>query len=580
MDLKQRLLAWPAAVGSWASLKWQVGVFPWIKRNRYGLITGVVLGLVVGSAAADVQISRGPQVLIEGTTIRNTWPLNAPTNACDLAFAELANTTATKAKPAVKRFCRVEWNAKWVMPAVPVDAVYKPVVTRSDGSTQCPAEGFYNVEEVTTYVLESPAVNGGKDVKPPDIKRPVKVTCVPPPVPTVKWIKAADEAREATYNAKVAHLMRFQSMADASKYVDVQRPAGVNSCWWENVKNAAGEPQDPHAYNVKSCLVPEGTLATSSPPTTPTQPPVTTPVTGNPNGIKLPAAASGASVYTNLRVRASGDTVTPDQGGVGAFRNPCGYSHMAFDDPIVYPGKPGASHLHVFFGNTSTNGNTTTDSLTAAKSSTCAGGVANLSAYWTAAIIDFSDNTALSPAWTLFYYKSGYNTNPKQSLRPFPKGLRVIAGNKVTESGPLDWGANHYFTCTDAGPRTQSIPVGCKTQVFVHLTFQNCWDGVNLDSPDHRSHMTYSGGGSCPSTHPVALAVPELNVVYDVAGRDTSKWRLSSDAYDLSKPGGYSMHGDIWFNWQEDIAQTWTDKCVRASNDCHAFLIGDGRELY
>ena len=28
------------------------------------------------------------------------------------------------------------------------------------------------------------------------------------------------------------------------------------------------------------------------------------------------------------------------------------YSHTASDDPIVYPGQPGQSHLHEFFGNT------------------------------------------------------------------------------------------------------------------------------------------------------------------------------------------------------------------------------------
>jgi hypothetical protein len=30
-------------------------------------------------------------------------------------------------------------------------------------------------------------------------------------------------------------------------------------------------------------------------------------------------------------------------------------SHSAPDDPIVFPGVPGAAHLHEFFGNTSAN---------------------------------------------------------------------------------------------------------------------------------------------------------------------------------------------------------------------------------
>lgn len=47
----------------------------------------------------------------------------------------------------------------------------------------------------------------------------------------------------------------------------------------------------------------------------------------------------------------------------------------------------------------------------------------------------------------------------------------------------------------------------------------SCWDGQNLDSPDHKSHVAYpvtgpqtftgtSVGGDCPSTHPVKI--PQL----------------------------------------------------------------------
>ena len=36
----------------------------------------------------------------------------------------------------------------------------------------------------------------------------------------------------------------------------------------------------------------------------------------------------------------------------GAFRLLCNWSKMSNDDPIVYPGQPGAAHHHTFFGNT------------------------------------------------------------------------------------------------------------------------------------------------------------------------------------------------------------------------------------
>src|SRR5690242_9635677 len=62
----------------------------------------------------------------------------------------------------------------------------------------------------------------------------------------------------------------------------------------------------------------------------------------------------------------------------------CSIDHFAADDPIVYPGQPGRSHMHSFYGNTSTNAATTTASLQAASPSTCGRGMgtSDLSGYW------------------------------------------------------------------------------------------------------------------------------------------------------------------------------------------------------
>ena len=48
--------------------------------------------------------------------------------------------------------------------------------------------------------------------------------------------------------------------------------------------------------------------------------------------------------------------------GVNFVEN-CRYSHQAPDDPIVFPGKPGASHQHTFVGNRTTNASSTFGSL-------------------------------------------------------------------------------------------------------------------------------------------------------------------------------------------------------------------------
>ena len=76
---------------------------------------------------------------------------------------------------------------------------------------------------------------------------------------------------------------------------------------------------------------------------------------------------------------------------------------MAFDDPIVAPGGPGASHPHVFFGNTAIDAYSTITSIQTTGNSTCAGGIANRSGYWVPAIVDTRDNRPLVPVDILVY---------------------------------------------------------------------------------------------------------------------------------------------------------------------------------
>ena len=90
-------------------------------------------------------------------------------------------------------------------------------------------------------------------------------------------------------------------------------------------------------------------------------------------------------------------TQQPMYTDIGAFRTVCDFSHMAFDDPIVYPGQPGRSHLHAFFGNTGTDGNSTAESIAGSGNSTCRGGTVNRTAYWAPAIIDTRDGTPVKP---------------------------------------------------------------------------------------------------------------------------------------------------------------------------------------
>jgi len=76
----------------------------------------------------------------------------------------------------------------------------------------------------------------------------------------------------------------------------------------------------------------------------------------------------------------------------------------------------------------------------------------------------------------------------------------------------------------------------------------SCWDGKNLDSPDHKSHVAYgqgagaSGGGACPSTHPVKLPQIMYELMWNVSKyMDKSIWPDSGPALMYSMNLGYVL---------------------------------------
>lgn len=279
------------------------------------------------------------------------------------------------------------------------------------------------------------------------------------------------------------------------------------------------------------------------------------------------------------RLTTTGRFGTPSD--IGSFRTACYFSHAGWDDPIVYPGQPGKSHLHYFFGNDTTNANSTLATLRQG-GSTCRGGTVNQTAYWQPAMLN--GQTAILPQSLIVYYKNGFKiTGP---FVPIPEGLKMVAGNP-SSTGPQDMTS---FTCINNaagnGPRASNIlacPAG--DTLWASVEFPQCWDGKNLDSPDHRSHMAYPVQNqtapyawACPADHPVAIPLITLNVLYAIRpGDDTTKWRLASDMY--TGLGGYSLHAD-WFNaWKPDVMSVWVQNCNNAIKDCSATMLGDGREM-
>jgi hypothetical protein len=274
-----------------------------------------------------------------------------------------------------------------------------------------------------------------------------------------------------------------------------------------------------------------------------------------------------ATGFNTLRVRST-SRQTGDSNTGGDFRVTCDVAKMGTFDPIVYPNQARAGHHHTFFGNTSINGSSTTASLASSGNSTCHGGIGNRSAYWIPSLINTITNAPLKPDWAMFYYKDG-------DIEP-PNGLVILAGDMTaspTNQQATGWSPEVIrWMCNDVYTGRQNHIPACSGKLSAMVQFPMWWDG-RLDSPDHKSHMSYSQ----TATHNKQIPDITYNIHWTVSG--TSNLRLSSDNY-VGGAGGYSLHADYMFAWDENVLNTWFNGCIKARKDCQGNLLGNGLELY
>lgn len=291
------------------------------------------------------------------------------------------------------------------------------------------------------------------------------------------------------------------------------------------------------------------------------------------------------------------DDCNPDGSGFwscgidGDFRAGNIASKVDFDDPIVYPNVKGAAHAHTFYGNNGVNYQTNSANLQKQCVSTFAGGTVNCTGYWMPSMVDTGSNTVIIPNGILIYYKT---LEPAHVglVEALPQGLKLIAGNPAATSAATQTDRIDYSCFLRAGGTTldtKTIPNCDGTTHYamrVNVNFPNCIadDGAGnmvLDSANHRSHAiphdfvgTYGANG-CPSAYP--HRIPNITQVADFdisVGQNTSTWRVSSDNYSASLPGGASVHADWWGGWKVYWANRLRDQCNNKLIGCRFNYIG------
>ena len=119
-----------------------------------------------------------------------------------------------------------------------------------------------------------------------------------------------------------------------------------------------------------------------------------------------------------------------------------------------------------------------------------------------------------------------------------------------------------FWNCGVEGgvPPSCSVPTCPSTRgrLRLHVIFPSCWDGDDLDSADHKSHMAYPARGRCPADHPVA--VPAITLIYRYPTRAApARARVGRQ---------YSAHADFFNAWKQAALTRLVNVCLNGLRHC------------
>ena len=191
------------------------------------------------------------------------------------------------------------------------------------------------------------------------------------------------------------------------------------------------------------------------------------------------------------------------------------------------------------------------------------------------------------------------------NIKPFPEGFEILAGDTRMRNftGPVPdeptsaWGAADMtqeslmqkslgFNCLNYNkapegsryrhfmPDKDFLDANCADGIRAEIFFPSCWNGKDVTSDDHKSHMAYPNlidGGTCPEGYETRLPSLFYETIWNTYA---FKGKSGQFIWSNGDPTGYGYHADFINGWNTDVLRSAVNDCTNLSGrveDCPHF---------